>query len=170
LQLGKWNMTRGWKLSKFQSRVAILTKIIPNGISQLKIKISLQLLNGWRWTKNVNEPLTGNRGREIERWRHFRSQTPTSGRVPNFTKYTKTITNRRKVSMDHSQEIGIRESNGDVISGLRFLLSVKWILRGNWNCRWAICVQETMRYSCGSGSEQFEANIMFYYHCRKTAK
>jgi hypothetical protein len=31
------------------------------------------------------------------------------------------------------------------------------------------CVNETIRKSFGSGSDQFDANVVFYHHSRKTA-
>jgi hypothetical protein len=87
-------------MSKFQSRRAIFTKIPPKGVYQSKIKLCLQRLNAWRLTKIVNGPLKGKRGRGIKRWRYFRSGAPPSGRTYIFANYTKTITDRRNMSID----------------------------------------------------------------------
>ncbi len=59
-----------------------------------------------------------NRDRGIERWRHLRSKAPPSDRIFIFASYTKTMTDRRKMSMDHLSDVGAKESNGDVISVL----------------------------------------------------
>jgi hypothetical protein len=78
MQISKWIMMQSLKMSKFQSRGAIFTKI-PQ--------------------------------------REFPSQK--SKCVYNFW----TDEDRRKLSTDHLQEIGVGESNGDVISGLRRYLA-----------------------------------------------
>jgi hypothetical protein len=43
---------------------------------------------------------------------------PSSVRFYILANYTKTITVKRKSSTEHFSEIGVGESNGDVISGL----------------------------------------------------
>jgi hypothetical protein len=68
--------------------------------------------------KIFNCTFIGTRGQAIEWRRQFRSVTPPSGKIYTCKNYTLTTTERRKVSMQQRCEMGVGESNGDVISVL----------------------------------------------------